>query len=104
MSTGDYMKETKKLSTGPGTSTDVIDPKFFNLVSQFAHFFAMYALTFTAGKFWHWRGIELVGGLCVLYAAIKEFWFDARYENQLTRGSDLEDFIFLVLGVAVAAG
>ena len=98
------MKETKKLSTGPGTSTDVIDPKFFDLVSQFAHFFAMYALTFTAGKFWHWRGIEIVGGLCVLYAAFHEFIWDPLMENKLTRGSDLEDFFFLVLGVAVAVG
>ena len=98
------MKETKKLSTGSGTSTDVIDPKFFNLVSQFAHFFATFGLTLAAAKFWGWRGIEIVGGLCVLYAALHEFIWAPPMENKLTRGSDVEDFIFLVLGVAVAVG
>ena len=93
------MQETHAARSGE----NAIDPKFFNLVSQIAHLSVTYGLTFTAGRFWHWYGIELAGGLCVLYAAIHEFWYDARYENPITRGSDFEDFCFLVLGVVLAA-
>jgi len=88
-----------KLAT-PGEN--VIDPKFFNFVAQLAHFFATYGIVLTCGKFWHWAGIAVAAALCVAYAAIHEFWYDPRYENPVTRGSDLEDFLFLVAGVAAA--
>lgn len=81
---------------------NVIDPKFFNLVSQIAHFATMYAIVLSIGKFWHWRGVIVAAVICVAYAAIHEFWYDPRYENPVTRGSDLEDFLFLVAGVAAA--
>ena len=74
------MKKTKVAASGE----NVIDPKFFNFVSQIAHFFSTYAI------------------VCVVYAALHEFWYDPRYENPVTRGSDLEDFLFLVAGVAAA--
>ena len=93
------MKETV---TAKAPGQDVIDPKFFNLVSQIAHFFTTYAVTFTVGKFLGWRGIAVAGAILVIYAAAHEFWYDPKYENPLTRGSDLEDFLFLVGGVAVA--
>jgi len=92
------MRKTKLASAGE----NVIDPKFFNFVSQIAHFFATYGIVLTAGKFWHWTGIEIVAPLCVAYAAVHEFWYDPRYENPVTRGSDLEDFLFLVAGVTAA--
>ena len=38
----------------------------------------------------------------VAYAAVHEFWYDPRYENPVTRGSDLEDFLFLAAGGAAA--
>lgn len=81
---------------------NVIDPKFFNLVSQIAHFAATYAIVLTVGKFWHWTGITVAACLCIAYAAVHEFWYDPRYENPVTRGSDLEDFLFLFAGVADA--
>jgi hypothetical protein len=94
------MQETYAAKSGE----NAIDPSFFNLVSQIAHVAVTYGLTFTAARFWGWPGIEIVGGLCILYAAVHEFFWDPLMENALTRGSDLEDFCFLVLGVAVAAG
>lgn len=81
---------------------DVIDPKFFNLVSQFAHFFTMYSLTFTIGFLTGPVGLWIAFGLCVAYAAWHEFYWDPRHEDALTRGSDLEDFCFLVGGSVVA--
>jgi hypothetical protein len=92
------MKKTKVAAPGE----NVIDPKFFNFVSQIAHFFSTYAIVLTFGKFWHWKGIVLAASLCVVYAALHEFWYDPRYENPVTRGSDLEDFLFLIAGVAAA--
>jgi hypothetical protein len=35
----------------------------------------------------------------VIVAAWKEFWYDARDEGPVERGSDLEDFSFYCLGV-----
>jgi hypothetical protein len=92
------MRKIKQASPGE----NVIDPKFFNFVAQVAHFFATYGIVFTFGKFWHWTGIAVAAALCVVYAAVHEFWYDPRYENPVTRGSDLEDFLFLVAGVAAA--
>jgi ABC-type uncharacterized transport system permease subunit len=92
------MKRIRIASSGE----NVIDPKFFNLVAQIAHFSATYAIVLTFGKFWHWTGIAIAAPVCVAYAAIHEFWYDPRYENPVTRGSDLEDFLCLVAGVAAA--
>ena len=92
------MRKIKLASPGE----NVIDPEFFNSVAQIAHFFATYGIVLTFGKFWHWTGVAVAAPLCVAYAAIHEFWYDPRYENAVTRGSDLEDFLFLVAGVAAA--
>jgi hypothetical protein len=81
---------------------NVIDPKFFNQVAQIAHFFTTYALVLTVGKFFGWAGTLAGAVLCIAYAAIHEFYWDPRHENPVTRGSDLEDFIFLVAGALAA--
>lgn len=94
------MKKIRVATSGE----NVIDPKFFNFVSQVAHFFTTCAIVLTFSRFWHWKGIAVAAPLCVVYAAIHEFWFDPRYENPVTRGSDVEDFVFLVAGVAAAVG
>ena len=92
----------RKMKVAAG-GENVIDPGFFNFVAQVAHFSATYGIVLTFGKFWHWTGIAVAAALCVAFAAIHEFWYDPRYENPVTRGSDLEDFLFLVAGVATAA-
>jgi hypothetical protein len=92
---------------------DPIDPKFFNQVAQYAHFFAgatvaQYAhffagatVFFIIGRFSHtWMFYLLPVGVGL--AALKEFIIDPRTENEATRGSDLEDFCFYLLGMAVA--
>ena len=80
-----------------------IDPKFFNQVAQFAHFGMMFTVTtviiLIASKLgraaWGYLGGFAV---CAVYAIVHEFYFDPRYENAATRGSDLEDFIYLIFG------
>ena len=84
---------------------NAIDPKFFNFVAQVAHFSATYALTLTVMLFSSLRRQHrwmIVLGLIVAYAGFHEFYLDPRYENLLTRGSDIEDFVFLVSGSVVA--
>jgi hypothetical protein len=85
--------------------TDTIDPRFFNEVAQIAHFSATYALTLTVMLFkqlkQHHRWM-IVFGLILAYAVFHEFYYDPRYENAVTRGSDVEDFCFLVSGSVVA--
>lgn len=80
-----------------------IDPKFFDLVSQFAHFFTMYSLALTLGLVGKRTGhtvlcVALSAAVYIMYAAIHEFYWDPRHENAATRGSDLRDFAFLVGG------
>jgi hypothetical protein len=75
-----------------------ISPKFFNQVAQIAHFFAMYALTFTLAVFFGARWGVIALALCVIYALVHEFIWDPLEENAATRGSDLVDFSFLVAG------
>jgi hypothetical protein len=93
------MKET---TTARSSGQKVIDPNFFNLVSQIAHFFTTYGLVLTVGKFLGWKGIIIAGVLCAIYAGAHEFWYDPKHESPLTRGSDVEDFAFLVAGVVAA--
>ena len=80
-----------------------IDPKFFNTVSQFAHFGMMFFGTVLIGTLFALAEHPFSGVLtgfmaCTGYAVIHEFWYDPRYEDAETRGSDLEDFVFLMLG------
>lgn len=83
--------------------SDVIDPKFFEAVAQTAHTATTYSISYTLASKWGWKGYGVGAVGCVLYAAIHEFWFDPKYESPLTRGSDLQDFAFLCLGVGLAA-
>ena len=85
------------------TQGNKISPSFFNQVSQIAHFFTTYALTFTFGIFggWKWLAVAFIGSM--IYAGVHEFWYDPTYENAATRGSDLQDFCFLTAGALVGS-
>lgn len=85
---------------------DQINPVFFNFVAQVAHFSATYGLTLTAMLLFptlrnRHRWIMVFAAIFV-YACWHEFWYDPRYENAVTRGSDIEDWCFLVAGSTVA--
>jgi hypothetical protein len=88
--------------------SDIIAPKFFNQVAQIAHVSTMYAINLTLALpllwFHHWIWDIVVVLLCAVYASWHEFIYDPRNENDATRGSDLEDFGFLMLGVLVGQG
>jgi hypothetical protein len=81
---------------------DTISPAFFNFVSQAAHCATTYAITFTVYAKWGFDGWIISAILVLIYAAIHEFIWDPREENAATRGSDVEDFSFLVAGPLLA--
>lgn len=71
---------------------NVISPKFFMFVASMAHLLTGSTLAFGVLLFFgpHWLLYFLPA--FALVTGVKEFWYDAHYENAATRGSDLLDF------------
>lgn len=92
----------------PGDPVNVIDPKFFNAVSQFAHMGVAGLIYLSVGYVaekhdlfrWLWYGAMI--SLGVVLAAWKEGYYDPRHENAATRGSGREDFTFYMVGIGIA--
>lgn len=80
-----------------------INPKFFNEVSQLAHWGVMFSIAITLAIFLGGKGLIVAGLGEIPYAVWHEYYYDPRFENAATRGSDTEDFIFLMLGFLSAA-
>ena len=40
--------------------------------------------------------------IVVVWALVKEFWFDKNFEDAVTRGSDIEDFLYYIVGATAA--
>jgi hypothetical protein len=75
-----------------------ISERFFNFVSQDAHFFTSAFVVFASGVFFGWGVMTGVFILGVTYDVWHEFFYDPVHENAATRGSDFEDFAFLLAG------
>lgn len=87
----------------------MITDKQFNILAQKAHFVAGLAAVWGAAVLIPQLGQMPMrdgarAGLCALivFAMIKEFWYDYKYETPEVRGSSLEDFAFYALGAIVA--
>lgn len=100
---------TKSLMLGPSLCLSWLMPKKqkisykeFNMVSQNSHWLA--------GTTWVFGTIILFGAQYLLYsvlaavflAALKEFWYDYKYETKEVRGSSIEDFMFYLVGLLIA--
>lgn len=48
------------------------------------------------------KGMLIGAGLITLWAAVKEFYYDQRFEDAEERGSNLRDFMYYEVGVALA--
>jgi hypothetical protein len=79
-----------------------VDERTFNLISQLGHFAGGLAVVFGSYSFWGWHGalisILVLAGL----VAIKEFWWDNKYESVEVRGSNFLDWSMWMVGAAVA--
>lgn len=76
------------------------DPK---VLAQFGHFFGAYSIVMTAHHIFGKLITMAVIAALIVYAAIKEFWYDAKYEIPTQSVWDnLLDFTFYVLGMIVS--
>jgi hypothetical protein len=76
------------------------NPTYDNL-AQAAHAFAGYAVVLTAARLGR-APLIVVAPLFVVYAALKEFWFDIRYEKPEVSGGfpgGVRDFSFYMVGL-----
>ena len=81
--------------------TDMISSTDYEIAAQFAHFFTAAFLVSQLGRL-GWKGL-LVGSFGMLvFAVIKEFWYDQKHESLLVRGSSLLDFVMYTAGNALA--
>jgi hypothetical protein len=80
-----------------------ITPKLFNSVAQAGHFAGGAAIVLAIVVLWRATYAPFAGFSIVLLAsAIKEFWFDYKYESTEVRGSSLEDFLMYLAGAGAA--
>jgi hypothetical protein len=88
-------------------AANIVDPRFFNQVAQIAHFSAWFTLVvFVSTLCWRltgrvWLGPIIAGVANLVYATWHEYVWDPIHENAVTRGSDFEDWAFLVAGGTV---
>jgi hypothetical protein len=77
------------------------DAQLDNVFFQAGHALGGYVVPTTLALFHvhHWLIISIVG--VMLSAAVKEFYIDQNYEDAATRGSNLEDFSFYIVGLAI---
>jgi hypothetical protein len=73
------------------------------VLAQIGHFLGGYTIITTwAFHGGSWRAVVIVAGVVVVYAAVKEFFYDANYEiPHQTFWDNLLDFSFWCLGAAV---
>jgi hypothetical protein len=72
-------------------------------LAQVGHALAGYGVLVTTGYFGGLHAVEIVGPLFVLYAAVKEFWFDPKFEKDppQTAADGALDFTFYMVGALV---
>lgn len=89
----------------PAKAPDPTVPvKVFNQVAQLGHFAGGMAWMFgwvVLLESQEVNTLALLGGVCL--AALKEFWYDQHYEDEVVRGSNMEDFAFYCVGFGVAS-
>ena len=81
---------------------NVQEKNTFNTVAQLSHFAWGCMIVLVANLFSENIKTDLeIAFVWILYAGIKEFWYDANFETVEIRGSSIEDFVFQLMGSAV---
>jgi hypothetical protein len=74
-------------------------------IATMAHAGVAYGVIYTLGQHLHGERFGLVLGLGILAAGLKEFWFDATYEQPHQSFEDnATDFLGYMAGLSLAAG
>jgi hypothetical protein len=90
--------------TDTSSSNSAISPKAYEVASQFAHFFSAFGLVFAPAVFFGRKGMLAASLGMLVWASVKEFYWDYAHQNAQTRGSSARDFLFYSLGNAAAVG
>ena len=77
----------------------MVDEKEFDFVAQLSHLGWGIAVVLLADKLFHRAASMAI--LWIIYAAIKEFYWDYKYETPEVRGSSAKDYLFQVLGALI---
>ena len=56
----------------------------------------------TSARFHNPHAKYIAAAIGIALAAVKEFWFDQKFEGAVTRGSNLEDWSYYLAGAALA--
>jgi hypothetical protein len=72
-------------------------------LAQVGHFFGALSVVLSIAIFFAHAGLWLAFGLGLIYALLKEFWFDIQFEKD-TWSNSIMDFSFYVLGGGSAVG
>ena len=81
-----------------------INPSFFNFVSQMSHILCGSTIVFGTLLLFNLHVLIFVLSVYVIVTGVKEFWYDYHYEDAVTRGSSLLDFVMYQTGAFVALG
>jgi len=73
----------------------------WEFTGQAAHCMAGYLAVSKAKQYGGRRTQSIVTVVGVAAAAIKEFWWDYKYEDAATRGSSLLDFSMYMIGISL---
>jgi hypothetical protein len=79
----------------------VISQTDYNVSSQFAHFFTAAFLVSQVGRIGH-KSLFAAALAMLLWATVKEFWYDYAHEDPDVRGSSLLDFSMYCAGTILA--
>lgn len=76
----------------------MIERESYYTLADRTHFLGAIVFVLTNALLFNKRGALITFLLVVIWGAIKEFWYDERYETVEVRGSNLRDFLGYLLG------
>lgn len=73
-----------------------------NFLAQAGHLLAGYAIVLTAAFLSGTLAVIIISCLLIVYAALKEFWYDANFESPKQTATDnWLDFSFYIIGMII---
>jgi hypothetical protein len=80
----------------------VITPEYLDILAQKAHAVGGGLVVLGSHSLWGKRALKYAIPIGIVVAALKEFAYDAHWQEPDIRGSDLRDFTFYMIGGVIA--
>lgn len=78
------------------------DETLIDVTGQFSHALTGTTIVFGTIVLFAPKWLSITLPLFIVYASVKEFWYDNAYETEEQRGSNAEDFGFYCCGAVIA--